>query len=341
MAASVYFLQRFLTSLIVVVGVMVLTFVAARVVPSDPARLYAGPRARPEQLASVRTRFGLDRPLSEQFAAYVVAAGHGDWGDSFKTKRSVRQDLAIFLPATLELVIAGFMLALMVGIPVGIWAGANPGGVGDRCSNMVSILGAAAPVFALALLVQSVFFNQLHWLPLNGRQDAGISLAHPVPPITGFLLVDAAAAADWYVWRDAARHLILPALVVAVYPMCILLRMTRNCVVEAMRAPHITVARAKGLSHRHIVVRHALPNAILPVLTIAGVTFAYAVTGTVLVELSFRWPGVGFYVADAIASRDFPVIVAVTWIGTIIFVSVTLFLDLLRLWLDPRMRTFR
>ncbi|MFN8465722.1 MAG: ABC transporter permease [Caldilineaceae bacterium] len=334
-----YFLQRLLTSLIVIVGVLALTFFAARVVPSDPARLYAGPRARPEQLAKIRAHLGLDRPLIEQFVVYLVDASHGDWGDSFKTKRSVRQDLAIFLPATLELVITGFALAIIVGIPIGIMAGANPGGVGDRCSGLASILGASAPVFAVALLFQSLFFNRLHWLPLNGRQDVGVSLAHPLPHITGFLLID--AAADWYVWRDAALHLMMPALVVAVYPLCIVLRMTRNCVVEAMREPHITVALAKGLSHRQVVVRHALPNAILPVMTIAGITFAYAVTGTVLVELIFRWPGVGFYVADAIASRDFPVIVAVTWISTVIFVTVTFVLDMLRLWFDPRTRTSR
>ena len=197
-------------------------------------------------------------------------------------------------------------------------------------------MGAAAPVFALALLAQQVFFNQLHWLPLNGRLDAETSLAHPVTFITGFLLVDTALTGNWVAWRDALEHLILPALVVAVYPLAIVLRMTRNSMVDALHQPHITVARAKGLPERAILLRHALRNAILPVLTIAGLMFAYAITGTLLVELLFRWPGVGKYVADAIVNKDFPPILAVTLVSTVIFVGVTFLMDLLRAALDPR-----
>jgi peptide/nickel transport system permease protein len=329
-------LRRAAASLLVIVGVVTLTFLAARLLPSDPARLHAGPRARPEQLAAIRTRLGLDRPLPKQFARYVAALAAGDWGDSFKTKRSVRADLALYLPATLELVIAGFALALAVGIPAGILASARPGGLFDRAGGLLAVLGASAPVFALALLAQQIFFNRLGWPPLNGRLSAEVSLAHPIAPLTGFYLVDAAVAGNWVAWRDALAHLILPALVVAVYPLCVTLRMTRACMADTLARPYIVAARAKGLPERAILLRHALRVAILPVLTVAGLAFAYAVTGSVLVELIFRWPGVGFYLTDAILSRDFPVIVAVTLVSTLIYVAVTLALDVLRGLLDPR-----
>jgi peptide/nickel transport system permease protein len=331
-----HLLRRVATSLLVIAGVLTLTFFVTRVLPSDPARLVAGQRARPEQVAAIRSQLGLDRPLPEQFARYLGHLAHGDLGRSLATKRSVAEDLRIFLPATLELVLCGYALALVVGIPAGILAAVRERGAFDRASGVAAVLGAAAPVFALALLAQQVFFNQLHWLPLNGRLSAEVSLAHPVTIVTGFLLVDTVLTGNWAAWRDALGHLILPALVVAVYPLAIVLRMTRNSMVDELHQPHITVARAKGLPERTIVLRHALRNAILPVLTIAGLMFAYAITGALLVELLFRWPGVGKYVADAIVAKDFPPILAVTLVSTLIFVGVTFTTDVLRAALDPR-----
>lgn len=333
-----YLLRRVAASLLVIAGVLTLTFIITRVLPSDPAQLIAGQRARPEQVAVIRSQLGLDRPLPEQFARYLADLAHGDLGRSLVTKRSVAEDLGIFLPATLELVLCGFALALVVGIPAGILAAARERGAFDRVTGVAAILGAAAPVFALALLAQQVFFYQLHWLPLNGRLSAEVSLAHPVTFVTGFLLVDTALTGNWAAWRDAIGHLILPALVVAVYPLAIVLRMTRNSMVDVLHQPHITVARAKGLPERIILLRHALRNAILPVLTIAGLMFAYAITGALFVELLFRWPGVGKYVADAIVAKDFPPILAATLVSTVIFVGVTFTLDVLRAALDPRVR---
>lgn len=334
-----YLLRRAMASLLVIAGVLVLTFFAARIAPSDPARLYAGQRARPQQVEEVRVRLGLDRPLPQQFIHYLAALLAGDWGDSFKTKRSVREDLALFVPATLELLLAGFTLALAIGLPLGVAAGMRAGGVFDRSISILAILGASAPVFALALLLQQLFAGQLHWLPLGGRLDAGVSMAHPVAQYSGFLLLDAAVTGNWLAWRDAAAHLILPAVVVAIYPLCLILRMTRAALASELHAPYIVVARAKGLPTRQIVLHHALRGALLPVLTVSGVAFAYAFTGSILVELLFRWPGVGFYVTDAIVSRDFPVIVAVTLVSTLIFVWVTFAIDVLHHFLDPRTRT--
>lgn len=333
-----FLLRRLATSLFVVAGVLTLTFFVTRVLPTDPARTYAGIRARPEQVEIIRNRLGLDRPLPEQFVRYLVGLAQGDLGNSLVTKRSVREDLGLFLPATLELLLTGFGLALLIGIPAGILAGTRPNGPFDRLTGTAAVLGAAAPVFALALLAQQIFFNHLGWLPLNGRLDPEISLAHPVTAISGFLLVDAALTGNWAAWWDGLAHLLLPAAVVAVYPLAVILRMTRNALVEALRRPHIAVARAKGLPPRTLLLRHALPNALLPALTLAGLTFAYAITGSVFVEVLFRWPGLGKYLADAIVSRDFPPILAVTLVSTLAFVGVTFCVDLLIAALDPRVR---
>lgn len=336
-----FLLRRLFTSTVVIAGVITLTFFVTRVLPTDPARTYAGIRARPEQVAAVRVRLGLDRPLPEQFLRYLAGLAQGDFGHSLVTKRRVNEDLRIFLPATLELILAGFGLALLVGIPAGLLAGAHENSPFDRLTAGAAVLGAAAPVFALALLSQQIFFNQLGWLPLNGRLDAEISIAHPVTAISGFLLVDTALTGNWAAWRDGLAHLILPATVVAVYPLSVILRMARNALVEALRQPHIVVARAKGLPARTVLLRHATRNAILPVFTLAGLTFAYAITGSVFVEVLFRWPGLGKYMADAIVSKDFPPILAVTLVSTLVFVGVTFCVDILTAALDPRVRLRR
>lgn len=333
-----YLLRRLVTSLIVVAGVVTLTFFVSRILPSDPARLYVGVRAGSDQVAAARTRLGLDKPVSEQFVQYIGGLLRGDFGDSFRTKRRVRDDLSIFLPATLELVLTGFLIAVLIGIPAGVLASAWQGRFYDGTASLLAIVGASAPVFALALLGQQIFFNQLHWLPLNGRLSTDVSMAHPIAALTGFYLIDALATGNWDAWRDAVAHLVLPALVVAAYPLCVVLRMTRNTMVDVLHQPHIVAARAKGLCEQTILLRHALPYAILPVLTIAGLTFAYAITGSVLVELLFRWPGIGKYLTDAILAKDFPVIVAVTLVSTLIFVAVAFLLDVLRAVLDPRVK---
>ncbi len=336
-----FLLRRLFTSLLVVAGVITLAFFVTRMLPSDPARTFAGMRARPEQVEIIRSRLGLDRPLPEQFLRYLSGLAQGDFGNSLVTKRSVSEDLGIFLPATLELILCGFGLALLIGIPAGLLAGASEQSAFDRLTGAAAVVATAAPVFALALLTQQIFFNQLQWLPLNGRLDAEISIGHPVTAISGFLLLDAALTGNWVAWRNGVAHLILPATVVAAYPLAIILRMTRNALVDALGQPHMAVARAKGLPSRTLLLRHALPNAILPVLTLAGLTFAYAITGSVFVEVLFRWPGIGKYMADAIVSKDFPPILAVTLVSTLAFVGVTFCVDLLTAALDPRVRQGR
>jgi peptide/nickel transport system permease protein len=338
MSRAEYLLRRLGLAVLVLLGVMAVTFVVSRVVPSDPAALYAGPRPRPEQVAELRVQLGLDQPLPIQFARYVGDVLQGDLGESFKTHRSILEDLRVFLPATLELVILASLLAIIAGIPAGVLAGARKGKAFDQVSRVVSIAGVSMPTFWLALLLQLLFFGWLGWLPLSGRIDKSITLSNPIEPITGFYLIDAAVTGNWAAWKDAALHLVLPVLVLATYPVGLTIRMTRAAMIEVQSELYIMAARAAGLPERTILFRLALKNAIIPTLTVLGLSFAYSVTGAFLVELVFSWPGVGKYVTDAIVNVDFPVVMAVTLVVTIIYIAVNLAVDMVQAALDPRIR---
>ena len=267
MSKGEYLLRRLGLAVLVIVGVMAVTFVVSRIIPSDPAALYAGPRPRAEQVAELRIKLGLDQPLPVQFVAYVGDVLQGDFGDSFKTHRPILEDLKVFLPATLELVILASLLAVVVGIPVGVYAGARRGKSVDSVSRIVSISGVSIPIPWLALLLQLLFFGWLAWLPLGGRLSNKVALSNPIEMITGFHLIDAAIAANWIAWKDAALHLVLPVIVLAAYPVGLTIRMTRAAMIEVQSETYITAARASGLPERTILFRLALKNAIIPTLT--------------------------------------------------------------------------
>ncbi len=338
MSRTRYILRRLALAIVVLVGVMLLTFIVARVVPSDPAALYAGPRPSAQQIADVRVKLGLDQPMPVQFARYVGGILQGDLGQSFKTRRPIVDDLRTFLPATLELVIAATLLAVIVGIPVGVIAAAGRGGWFDVFSRLFSVAGVSIPSFWLALLLQLLFFTILGWLPLGGRLDNTTALLNPITPITGFYTIDAALEGNWSAWFDALRHLILPTVVLATYPIGLTIRMLRAAMIEVLSEPYITAARAVGLPRRAILFRFALKNAIVPTLTALGLSFAYSITGAFLVETVFLWPGVGKYVTDAVLNVDFPVVMAVTLVVTVIYIAINLLTDIAQSILDPRVK---
>jgi peptide/nickel transport system permease protein len=331
-----YILRRLILAALVLISVSIITFVIARVIPSDPAALWVGPRATREQLARARVELGLDQPLTVQYLRYAGKLARGDLGVSVKTHQPILRDLQIRLPATLELVIFGMAMAALIGVPLGVLAGARPNTWFDQATRFVSIVGVSMPTFWLGLLLQLLFFGRLQWLPLGGRIDRTTALYNPIETITGFNLIDAVLTGNWAGWSDALVHILLPALSLAAFSIGVTIRQTRATMLEVLQEKYIVAARAAGLSERTILFRLALKNALAPTLTILGLAFVYALTGALLVEVIFSWPGLGTYVTDAILNVDFPVIVTVTLVSTVFYVAVNLIIDLLQAMLDPR-----
>lgn len=331
-----YLLRRLALMLLVLFGVTLITFTIARVIPSDPAALWVGPRPTPEQLAQARLHLGLDQPLYIQYLRYLGGLARGDLGVSVKTHQPILSDLKTYLPATLELVLFGMLMAVTIGIPLGVLSGARRNSLLDHGSRLIAIAGVSMPTFWLGLLLQLLFFGQLGLLPLGGRVDKSISLYAPVEYLTGFYLIDSTLSGNWVALKDSLVHLILPSFTLATYAIGLTIRMTRSTMIEVLDEKYIVAARAAGLPERTILFRLALKNAIIPTLTVLGLSFVYSLTGAILVEVIFSWPGLGTYVTDAILNVDFPVILAVTLVVTVFYVFINLFLDLLQAALDPR-----
>ena len=327
-----YLLRRMLTSFGVVLGVVTITFVIARLVPSDPASLYAGPRARPAQIEQVRQDLNLDDPVVVQYANYLGDLSQGDLGISFATRRPIIDDLLAFLPATLELALVATAVAMILGIPLGVWAAAAVGRLRDAVVRVAAVLSVSVPVFWSALLLQLFFAGDRDWLPLGGRTSSDVEFAEP----TGFFLVDSILSFNaGNVW-DVVTHLTLPVVVMAAYPLGLTVRLIRGSMLEVLNEPHVEAARIAQIPERTILFRLALKNALAPALTLLGLTFAYSVSSAFLVESVFNWPGIGRYLTDAIVRVDFPVIMAATLVITVIYVLVNLALDLVQARLDPR-----
>lgn len=329
-----YLLRRVATSLIVILGVVTVTFVVSRLIPSDPAQLYAGVKARPEQVEQVRRDLSLDAPLLSQFATYLRDLLQGDLGVSFATKRPITQDLLRFLPATLELALAATILSLVVGIPAGVLAAARRNRVSDTSIRLFAVMGVSMPVFWAALLLQLLLASRLGWLPLAGRTDPSASF----DTVTGFFLIDSVISGSWANLWNVLLHLAMPVTVMAAYPLGLTIRLIRGSMLEVLGSDYIEAATVAQIPRLTILSRLALKNAVLPALTILGLTFAYSVSSAFLVETVFAWPGLGKYLTDAVVRVDFPVVTASALVVTIVYVLVNLILDLLQIRLDPRVR---
>jgi peptide/nickel transport system permease protein len=327
-----YLLRRLLTSVVVVLGVVTITFVVSRIVPSDPAALYAGPRARPAQVEQVRQQLNLDDPIHTQYFSYLGDLSRGDLGESFATRRSISSDLADFLPATLELALTATALSMVIGIPLGVFASARRSRLRDSIIRLFAVTNVSVPVFWSALLLQLLFASKLGWLPLSGRTSSSVEFSEP----TGLFLVDSLLSGSIANFWDVIKHLALPVLVMAAYPLGLTIRLIRGSMLEVLPEPYIEAARVAELPERTILYRLALKNALAPALTILGLTFAYSVSSAFLVEAVFNWPGLGKYLTEAIVRVDFPVITAATLVITVIYVLINLGLDLIHAKLDPR-----
>jgi peptide/nickel transport system permease protein len=316
-------------------GVSLFTFFLARVAPADPARLIAGPHANAEAIANIRAIYGLDKPLPEQYVTYITGLLHGDFGTSFVTRRPVLDDLLTFLPATLELSLYALLVGSTIGLLLGVLAALRLGTVVDKAARFVAVAGLSMPAFWLAILLQLVFYTTLKALPLANRLDTG--MAAP-PQVTGFMTIDSLLAGQLTTFAAAVRHLILPVLTLALAEVGLMARVVRTSMLEVVGADYIRTAEAKGLKPRRVLVRHTLRNALLPAVTIVGLEAALLAGGVFLVEEIFAWPGVGRYAFDAIRSSDYNAIMGFTVIGAVFYVVINLVVDILYLYLDPRIR---
>jgi len=333
-----YAARRLVLALFVLLAVVTFTFIVARVVPSDPAELYVGPKATAAQRERAQLELGLNRPLYVQYFDYLRGLLTGNWGISLKGHTSVLRDILTYLPATLEIIILANVIAVLVGIPLGVYSAVKKGSLLDQGGRLTAIAGVSIPSFWFALLLQLLFFGTLHILPLEGRLSVIVAIYYPVKTITGFYTLDSLLTLNFVGFVDSLRHLILPAIALATYPIGLITRMTRSMMIEVLRENYIRFARANGIIERVIIFKHALKNAIVPTLTVLGLSFAYSITGAVLIEIIFGWPGLGTYTLNAIIEADYPAILGVTIFGTIFYIVINLTLDIAQSYIDPRVR---
>lgn len=326
---------RFLSSLPALFGVLVFTFLLMRVLPGDPAVFFAsGPQAGPEEIALIRQQMGLDKPVPQQLLLYLRDVGTGNLGRSMTSGQPVLADLANRLPASLELTFSALLIALLTAVPLGVFAALRPGSWIDHVVRFICALGVCVPTFVSGLLLIYVFYYLAGLAPdPTGRID--IFMAQP-PRVTGFLLIDFALAGDSEGWWAAARQLALPALTMALFVVAPLARMTRASMLAAMGSDFIRTARSLGMPQGKVIVTYGLRNAILPVLTIAGIVFSTMLGANVLVEKVFSWPGVASYALDALLSSDYAPVQGFVLLMASIFVLVNLTVDILYGVADPR-----
>ncbi|MDQ7820632.1 MAG: ABC transporter permease [Armatimonadota bacterium] len=330
-----YLTRRLLLSTLAVFGVLVITFFLSHVIPGDPIAAILGPQAPDHVIEDLRRRWGLDRPIPEQFVRYLSLLARGDLGRSIATNRPVLDDLREFFPATVELATAAILVGVTLGMAVGIVSAVARGRWVDHVVRFVSLIGLSMPVFWLGLIALLVFYFWAGVLPGPGQLD--ILISRP-PRVTGLILVDSVLARDGVALRNALAHMVLPALVLGSHTLVGIARITRASMLEVLGQEYIKAARAKGLAERTVILRHALKNALLPIVTVIGIYYGSLLEGAVLTETVFAWPGLGRYATSAILSQDFAAVMGVTLLIALIFSLANLVVDLLYAALNPRIR---
>ena len=326
--------KRLLGALPNLVGVVVITFLLTRAIPGDPAAYFAGGAATQEAVEQVRKQLGLDRPLIEQFFRYVGSLVRGDLGLSLTTGQPVLHELLARLPASLEMVLLALLLACTIAIPLGVGAAVKPGAWVDQLARLITTAGVSLPTFFTGLLLSYVFYFLLGWAPSPlGRLDPMFS---PPPTVTGLYLIDAALIGDGAMWWASLRQLILPVTTMALFVLAPIARMTRASMLSVLSSDFVRTARASGLSPATVLVRYALRNALLPVVTTLGMVFGFMIGSSVVIEKVFGWPGVGSYAIDALTASDYAPVQGFVLSMGILFVLLNLLIDLLYVLIDPR-----
>lgn len=332
-----YTTKRVLSSLLVLIGVITITFLISRVIPSEPERKWAGERATEAQLEIARVELGLDKPLPVQYVTYLGQLATGDLGYSLNTKQPVAKELAMYIPATLELVFLAFFLAVIIGIPLGIYSAKEKDKLLDHVSRFFSIGAVSLPTFWVALFLQLLFYKTLQWLPVGGQLSVSASIFADPPRITGLLLLDSLITGNFALFKDALAHIILPCITIALYPIGLVARMTRSALLEILNEDYIIAGYSYGLSETRVLWKYALKNSIGVTATDVALSMGYTLTSTFLVEAIFSWPGVGSYISKSVTSLDYPAIIGVTIFGAISYIVLNLIADII-VALDPRVR---
>lgn len=329
-----YIIRRLLLLVPVLLGALFVAFILTRVVPGNPIERVAGPYASDEEVARMMADANLDEPIAVQFLIYLGDLLKGDMGDSFFTGQPVRDDLQSRFPATMELVLYGMLLGIVLAVPLGILAATKHGTLIDHVSRVIAVLGVSVPVFWIGLVLLTIFYDKLGLLPGPvGRLPIGATRPSDV---TGLYTIDAIIARDWATFVDACKALILPAVTIGITAMAPIARMTRSTMIDALDSDYIRTARSMGLPSRRIVLHHALKNAIIPVMTLIAAVFGFLIGGEVLVEIIFSWNGVGLYSYNAILNSDFPAIQGFILVVTTIYILIYLVVDVATAILDPR-----
>ena len=332
-----YIFRRLLLAIPMLFGITLVLFILYNLTRVDPIVMIVGERQlnNPQIVDAAREQWGLNRPPWEQYFTYIGNYLHGDLGMSFLTHRPVIDDLRLYLPATIELGVVSLLFAVGIGVPVGVLAGVRRGSLFDRAAWVVSLLNASLPPFWTGLIVLFVLYYHLGLLPGPGRLDP--RMAAP-PTVTGLYTVDSVIAGDWAAFGSAVGHLVLPAFILGSFTLAIVMRVTRAAIIDEMRNEYIRTARSKGLSERKVVISHALRNVLIPLVTILGLAFAGLLSGAVMTETIFDWPGIGTYLVKAASALDYPAIQGGTLLIAIIYIMMNLFVDVLYGFLDPRVR---
>lgn len=329
-----YAIKRFLTIVPVLVGISLIVFSFIHLIPGDPAVTMLGERATPERVAEIRAQLGLDKPLTTQYLIYIGKILQGELGASIIRGDPVLRDLVRRFPATVELAISAILTAISVGVPMGIISAVWRNSLFDGASRLIALTGVSMPIFWLGLMLAWFFGVVLGWLPTGFRLGTDVTLV----PVTNFHILDSLLTGNTAALASSLRHLILPAVALSTIPMAVIARMTRASLLEVLSQDYIRTAESKGLPQQSVILRHAMRNALLPVMTVTGLQVGRLLAGAILTETIFSWPGIGLWIYESIQARDYPIVQGATLFIATIFVMVNLITDVLYAAVDPRIK---
>lgn len=329
-----YILKRILMLIPVLLGVSIIIFGIMRVFSPDPAPIVLGQHATQEAMSEWREANGLDKPIVVQYVNYMKGVLTGDFGNSYYTKTPVAKEIFSRFPATVELAICAIIIATIFGILLGVISAVKKNSWVDHISMVTALIGVSIPIFWLGILLIIIFAGNLGWLPAQGRIETLLRPANH----NGFYLIDSLIEGNMESFVSSLKHLVLPSVALAMYSMAIIARMTRSTMLDTLSQDYIRTARAKGIKEGQVIKKHALANALIPIVTVIGIQLGYLMGGAVLTESVFAWPGIGKYTVEAILKSDFPVVQGVVLLIAFIFVVMNLIVDIIYVFLDPRIK---